>query len=317
MECNRQGQVVWLSAAARQALGGPDNVAQAVCGAMQDGAVRFWPVLKTGDRVLVSAQLEGNEEYVESSGLVILQNQVVLNYIRLQVAERNLSTRVRRMRVGGPGRAMLQLERERQRLSRDLHTGVGQTLVAIRTQLEIIASELSAPPQQVRDAMERVTGLLADALEQVRSVSRKLYIPEWMRHPLDAAIRQLWDQSGIPQQYETSLHLEALPFEPDLKIKVAVYRAAQEAFSNLALHSRATRIDVSLEVSGDWLVLRVTDNGVGFDAGSLSSPEKVKPGIGLTAIREQAAALGGRLEIESGPRGTRLELWAPYAEATP
>jgi two-component system, NarL family, sensor kinase len=196
---------------------------------------------------------------------------------------------------------------ERQRLGRELHTGVGQMLAAIRLQLETISPQLPCLPGPVRQAMEHIDTLANDALEQVRSISKRLHPPEWQRLTLEAALQQLWELSGVPQRFESTLRISPLPAEPDIEVKVLLYRAAQEALSNLARHSHATRVDVALELLGDRLVLSIHDNGVGFDvAGLMFSPASVASGIGLRSIRELAAALGGKLEVESSPLGTKL-----------
>lgn len=318
MECDRQGQVRWLSAAARLALGDADNLVSAI---PPDSAVRFSLVFETRDSLLIGVQLGDSAGNVgaenvgrkEVVGLLDLRDNLVRNCFRLQEAERVLSTRARQMRPGGGRRAVLQIDLERQRLGRELHTGVGQMLVAIRTQLEIAVAQLPAPPHSVAVALERISTLLSEALEQVRSVSRKLHPPEWLRLTLEDALRQLWEISGIPERFEASLDLPPLPHEPLLEVKVLMYRAAQEALSNLVKHSRATRIDMALAAGGERLVLRVRDNGVGFDAGrQFSAPASVESGIGLRSIREQAESLGGRLVVESGPAGTRLEVLVPF-----
>jgi signal transduction histidine kinase len=205
------------------------------------------------------------------------------------------------------------VERERQRLGRDLHTGVGQLLTAIRLQIESIETQLPQAPPAVRQALERISTLTRDALEQVRALSNRLHPPEWQRLTIEEALRQLWELSGIPQRFDASLRIEALPLEPGLELKILTYRAAQEAFSNLAEHARATHVEASLETRGGRLVLTVLDNGAGFDAAGLfSAPASLASGIGLRSIREQAAGLGGRIDIRSGPAGTTLELSAPY-----
>ena len=90
-------------------------------------------------------------------------------------------------------------------------------------------------------------------------------------------------------------------------MKILIYRGLQEALSNLVRHSLATRIDVALELRDGQLVLSVRDNGVGFDAERLfSAPANVAAGIGLRSIRETAQELGGKLDVESGPDGTKL-----------
>jgi len=313
MECNRQGQVIWLSAAARLVFGDVDNLVNAI---RPDSAVCLSLVLETKDSLLISvqlAELAENPERGKAARLVDLRDNLVRNYFRLQSAERGLSTRAREMRPGGGRRAILQIDLERQRLGRELHTGLGQMLVAIRTQLEIVMAQFPAPPQAAAMAMERISTLLSEALEQVRSVSRKLHPPEWLRLTLDEALRQLWEMSGIPQLYETSLRLAPLSHEPELEVKVLMYRAAQEALSNLIQHSRATRIEMAIEAKEQRLVLTLQDNGVGFDAGrQFSAPAQVASGIGLRSIREQADSLGGSLVIESGAAGTRLEVSAPF-----
>jgi two-component system NarL family sensor kinase len=185
-------------------------------------------------------------------------------------------------------------------------------LVAIRLQLEVIAKQLPAPPAGVQRALERIGALANDAGEQVRSLSRQLHPPEWQRLSLGTAIRQLWESSGVPQMFEASLEIEPLPREPEQEAKVLVYRAAQEALANLVRHAKASRVEMKLETRGRMVVLSVQDNGVGFDvARLLSEPANVMQGIGLRSIREQAASLGGALDMVSGAAGTRLELSVP------
>ena len=164
--------------------------------------------------------------------------------------------------------------------------------------------------QRARGSIGRLAG---EALEQVRGISRRLHPPEWQRLRLEAAVQQLWDNSGIPQNFEASLRIEPLPSEPEHEVKVLVYRAVQEAVANLARHSQATRVEMVLEARDERVVVSIQDNGVGFDTTRLfNAPASVAQGIGLRSIREQAASLGGRLEIASSPGGTRLELSVPF-----
>ena len=250
----------------------------------------------------------------EAGGLLALQSSLVKHYFRLQEAAQGLSIRAESLQHGTGGGAIRQIELERQRLGREMHTGLGQLLAAIRLQLEVIASQLTHPPELVAKALERIGTLAADALEQVRSISHRLHPPEWQRLTLEAAILQLWEYSGIPERLEASQRIEALPREPEQEIKVLIYRGAQEALANLTRHAHATKVDMALEARGDRIVLTMEDNGVGFDVAKLlAAPASVASGIGLRSIREQAATLGGRLEITSGPGGTKLELSAPFA----
>jgi two-component system, NarL family, sensor kinase len=240
--------------------------------------------------------------------LVGLQNRFIRRYFHLQQVERKLLRRMRLKKSGVGHKAIQQIELERQRLGRDLHTGVGQALAATRLQLEIIDSQMPAPPAAVRQALDRVSALASQALDQVRSLSRRLHPPEWQRLSLADAVRQLWDLSGLPQRAQATLFIAPGLPEPDLEPKILIYRAAQEALSNIARHSQATSVALLLQARDQRLVLTVRDNGVGFDtAALLDGPASLSGGIGLRAIHEQAAAIGGDFAVRSGPDGTTLE----------
>ena len=239
--------------------------------------------------------------------LLTLQANLIRHLFRLLEVERRLFERARRHRGGTGKKAVHQIELERQRLGRELHTGVGQMLAAIRWQLEVISAELPAPSGNVRQALESISTLTAESLEQVRNISKRMHPPEWQRLTLESAIRQTWEISGIPQRLAATLQIDPLPTEPDLEVKILLYRAFQEALSNLARHSRATRIDAELRLRDSRLALTIQDNGVGFDVGKLvAAPATVASGIGLRSIREMAQGLGGKFEVKSGPTGTKL-----------
>ena len=321
MECDAQGRVLWMSENTRAALGDAENLMDTIprqlIGSAADpllaglSVTRIWE----GDgRVLLGAR--PLEAHPENAILLRLETNLLRHYIRLQVAERILSRRARERRGAGRGNAIQQLEAERQRLGSELHTSVGQILSAIRLQLEIAASQLSAPAPNAQHALDRISVLTADALERVRSISQRLHPPEWQRLAIETAIQQMWDLSGIPESFDAHLEIGGLPQQPDLDAKVLLYRAAQEAVSNIVRHSHATSVRASLQLRDGNLVLRFQDDGSGFDTKRLfSAPPSLTGGIGLRTIREQAELLGGNLLVESGPGGTKLELTVPFQPA--
>jgi two-component system NarL family sensor kinase len=323
IECDTWGNVLWMSERTRLALGRSMNLLETIPWDLAPGnpvttgrsvGLCFTRLWQAGGKVVVGAR--GSDFVSETEGLLRIQISFLHHYIRLQIIERNLSSRVRDRRRRSGFSPVRQIELERQRLGTELHTSVGQSLSAIRMQLEVVASQLTSAAPMVQQALDRISTLAADALEQVRSISKRLHPPEWQRLTLEAAIQQVWDLSGIPQRFESHLRIDALPGEPDLDAKVLIYRAAQEAVSNVIRHSGATRIEASLEAPGDKIILRFQDNGVGFDAQQLfSAPPNLAGGIGLRTIREQAEALGGTIEIASGPGGTKLEITVPFLPA--
>jgi two-component system, NarL family, sensor kinase len=231
---------------------------------------------------------------------------------RLRSAERKIArVAARRLAVAGR-KAVRQIELDRQRLGRELHTGVGQMLTAIRLQTEIVQNNIPDPSPAAKLALERIGAIADEALDQVRGVARRLHPPAWQRLTLDAALRQLCEMTGVAGYFETILRIQPLGFDPGVEVKSLFYRAAQEALSNVIRHSKATRIRLVFQHVRDRLVLQVRDNGVGFQlARAVGSQEPYSPataGMGLESLREQARALGGKLLIQSGQIGTTLEV---------
>ena len=315
MECDLLGRVLWMNSSARLVLRDPAHLSDAIirrspepraAREIEDVPLRCWRVWQAADSMLIAFQA-AEAEPLETKDLLVLQCRVSAHFLRLLGVERRLFATLQQRRGRGGRKAVRQIELERQRLGRELHTGVGQMLAAIRLQLEVISTELPSPPVTVGQALNRISLLAADTLEQVRDISTRLYPPEWQRLTLESAIRQLWDISGVPERFEASLEIEPLPWEPDLEVKILIYRGLQEALSNLVRHSRATRIAVALQAASGQLVLSIRDNGVGFDAQRVfSAPANVASGIGLRSMREAALQLGGKLDVETGPDGTKL-----------
>ena len=332
LECDSRGLILSMSDAARMAFGSAPHLIDILRSAApsgRDGLLRhtsggrFMPVFQEGKRLWITAELGSPHGPVpctsdetartpETETLLDVQNEFLDHYFRLQNAERRLSTRIRLLRPATPGQALFQVERERERLAAELHTGVGQLLAAIRLHLEVISAHLPDPPTRVRLALDHIDELAIGALQQVRSVSQRLHPPEWQRLTLSAALQQLWLVSGITQKFMGSLRLDPLPDEPSLDIKILIYRGAQEALSNLFRHSQACRVEMALERRPDQLVLTVTDDGVGFDVAAFeSAPPSVSSGLGLRSIRDLATSLGGGIMIESGSSGTKLQVTVP------
>jgi len=216
-----------------------------------------------------------------------MEGALLQAYFHLERVARVLFERTRGRGARSGGRAARLVELERQRLGRELHTGVGQMLAAIRLQLEMINARLSDPEPAVAQALSRIAMLTSEAHGQVRAVSSRLHPPEWQRLTLEEALRRLWEISGISQSFAGELQIEAIPTEPELDVKVLIYRAMQEALSNLVRHAAASRIDIALAQRGSWLVLEARDKGVRVDPGTHPGTAGVAGGFGLRAMRQQ------------------------------
>jgi len=314
LECDRQGRVIWLSERTRSTVGEPETLAEALEAGRSSpqGVVRLFTVLSAHDGMVLAVEV-GASEASAQRGLRHLEARLLGHYFRLHKIERRLAARVARKKRAGGRSAVRQIELERQRLGRELHTGIGQMLAAIRLQLEFVTAQLSDPPATVRQALQNIAALAAGALDQMRSISRRLHPPEWQRLTIDAALRQLWEVSGIPLRFRGRLDLQTPDREPDPEIKSLLYRTAQEGLSNIIGHAQAETVTMSLEQAGDRLLLVLEDDGVGFDAvAHARAPVHVAAGIGLRSMEEQAAALDAKIQIASGPNGTKLILSTPF-----
>jgi two-component system NarL family sensor kinase len=310
--CDLHGRVVWISQYTQSELGAaPENLWVGFFLRLRSGAsYRVWPVIELTDTLVIGAQAEMQAAVHSFS----IEDRIVRNHRRLQRAERKLSARVKARPNPNAGKVVRQMELERQRLGRELHTSVGQMLAAIRLQLEVVASQMPDPAEAVQRALDAIGRLAGDALEQVRGISRRLHPPEWQRLTLESALDQLWNVTGIPQRFQALLNLRPLPHEPAYEVKVLFYRAAQEALANVARHSGAARVEMELEVKDGIISLTIRDDGRGFDPSTVAAaPANIESGIGLRSIREEAADLGARLEIKSGAGGTTLSVMAPFA----
>jgi two-component system sensor histidine kinase UhpB len=204
-------------------------------------------------------------------------------------------------------RVLAAQEAERVGIARDLHDEVGQLLTGVLLHLDSIAGTA----RDQRDELEEAKQAVRRALDEVRRISSELR-PEMLEHlGLVSALTELTTTFGrisgirVERQFDTSL--PKLP--PDTEL--AVYRIAQESLTNVARHSRASRVTIALESSRDGVLLRIADDGRGFD---ISKPDEHG---GLRSMRERALLVDGVLAIRKAPGGgveVRLEVPATDVE---
>lgn len=243
--------------------------------------------------------------------LASMQQRVSRNYFRLLDADRELHARA----AGTPkslGNILADsMEAERQRLGRELHTGVGQALAGIHVHASLLEDALTDPTPRVRESLDRISSLAATALDQVRGISRRLYVPPWQSLPLVDALRNLWEASGISEKFEATLCLDALSREPQPEVRRAIYLVAQEGISNAIHHADARHVSMFLREAGDRIELKLTDDGSGFRPPSDPERPAASAGIGLRSMRDLARELGGQLQAESTPEGATLAISIP------
>jgi signal transduction histidine kinase len=201
------------------------------------------------------------------------------------------------------------------RIARDLHDDLGQLLTALKMDLRWIERRLGEMPASdaVNELLDRAVGASALADQTIAAVQRvaaELRPPALSLLGLEASLAQEADnfrkRTGIDCTATLAADLPAL----SESVSTALYRIAQEALTNVARHADAHRAEVQLEVAGDQLTLRVSDDGYGFP---LSRDDE--DGLGLLGMRERALAIGGELNVESGAgKGTVVKVRLPLSK---
>ncbi len=195
-------------------------------------------------------------------------------------------------------------EQERQRLSRELHDGLGQTLVAIKLRLESIPLDKLGDE---RKTIEMVKQMFNQTIEETRRISNNLMPAALTEFSLAVVLRNLCNEFESNSGITISLVVGVLPESLDMLTKTYAYRIAQEALTNIVKHSNAKRAVVSVFSDILKLYLHVEDNGDGFNPSKLNGI-----GNGLYNMKERASLLHGRLEIISSlGKGTKIKAEFP------
>ncbi len=244
----------------------------------------------------------------------VLRSATGLAIVVATIAALDLFEQETDRRLAEAGRREL-LARERERIGRDLHDGIIQSIYAAGLHLEEAMATLE-PAQEgprsrlrtVLSELERISGDIRrtifdlrsasletrDAEEIVRSVAEELRANTLVT--LDLRVDGEWRPRLTPDQAEE------------------LHQIVHEAFSNVLRHARATRVEVRLSGSRRQLRLDIRDDGVGFDARRIGGPRRAARAQGLDNLRRRAQLLGATLEIGSSPgQGTALSLTMPVA----
>ena len=206
-------------------------------------------------------------------------------------------------------------EKERQRLSRELHDGIGQSLSAIKFALENKLNQMrESAPAERDELLEAIIPVVQRAREELRRIHTDLR--PYMLDDLGIIATISWFcrefeelHSVVRIEKQTNIKDEEVP-EP---LKIVIFRVLQEAFNNVSKYSNADLVRVSLMGKDNKIDLSVEDNGQGFDIEDIDGMHESSGGFGLTSMRERTELSGGTFTIESTPgTGTTVRASWPY-----
>ncbi|HSN41407.1 MAG TPA: PAS domain-containing sensor histidine kinase [Burkholderiales bacterium] len=205
-------------------------------------------------------------------------------------------------------------EQEKNRVARELHDELAQALTALKMDLAWIKDSLPAGQQQLWPKLEAMQAMLDSTVKATRRIAADLrplmlddlgLIPaaEWL-------VQNFVERSGIQCEFEFD--------PPELELQdphaTAVFRILQESLANVARHAQASLVSVTINVRGGEVMLRVRDNGRGFEPGSPRKPNS----FGLVGLRERAHLLDGEISVDTAPgKGTLIDVRIPLQSMAP
>jgi len=204
-------------------------------------------------------------------------------------------------------------EEERKRISRELHDVIAQTLVSINVHLEVLSEGNRTIPKSLKIQINRTQLLVEKAVRIVHDFARQLrptmlddlgLIPALKMHMED-----FMAASGVRVTLDASQEIEQMP----INSRTALYRVVQEALTNVARHSKASRAVVRIESQDGMIQMTIKDNGQGFRvADTMDSRRKTR--LGLIGMRERIEMIGGSFEVVSscdGPTTVQVNIPKP------
>jgi signal transduction histidine kinase len=232
-----------------------------------------------------------------------------LQAARLEEAERREALRGELLR-----RVVAAQEAERQRIARELHDATGQALTALGLGLRGVAtSYVRQDNDQIEKRLRQLEDMTTRSLDELRHLISDLRPSHLDDLGLAAALRWYAKdlQSRVPLEIHVEVSGEDRPLTPS--VKIALYRVAQEALTNVIKYANAREVWVRLNYREQEVMLQVEDNGAGFDIEAQAKSARSQ--WGLLGMQERAALLGGRFDLYSVVgQGTRVQVVIPYQQ---
>ncbi|MCX7832024.1 MAG: histidine kinase [Actinobacteria bacterium] len=195
-------------------------------------------------------------------------------------------------------REELAISQERDRIAKEMHDNLIQSLFSILLLLEVSLKEIESKPESAPEKLitikERIQSLIKETREMILKLYPQSLTDEGFRSTLE---RILSNFSGV----RINLDLDSLPEGTPLSVENALLRITQEAVSNAVRHSRAENINISLKNIEGELILNIKDDGIGFDPSLINKYLDSKEHFGLSSIVERAKSLGGQAEFDTKP----------------
>jgi len=208
------------------------------------------------------------------------------------------------------------VQRERERIAREMHDGLAQVLGYVNTKSQAVEELLAGgrvadAGKQMQELAAAARSLYVDVREAILSLSPPVLPERGLAPALEDYAARFAESSKIAVRFQATPEAGRMALKPE--VGAEVFGVAREALTNVRKHAHAHRVNVGLSVEGDELLLRIADDGIGFDAEKAASGPEKWPHFGLAGMRERAEAVGGRIRWLSRPSeaGSVVELRVP------
>jgi PAS domain S-box-containing protein len=206
-------------------------------------------------------------------------------------------------------------ERERRRVSRELHDELGQALTVLKIHLVAIENKLRRDQQGLKANCEQLLSYIDLVIENVRRLSWDLSPSILEDLGLSSSLGYLLDETCRNNNLSCSVAIDSIDHLFSAETRINIYRIFQESLTNVVKHAQATHISVAVKKKGDQVSFVILDNGRGFDQEKVLTLDVSKRGLGLTAMNERALMARGSLRILSKPdQGTRISFSIPMED---
>jgi PAS domain S-box-containing protein len=205
-------------------------------------------------------------------------------------------------------------DEERRRIARELHDSAGQLLVALKLNLAMTENSLRDRGAEANKALNESLDLADQLSRELRTISHLLHPPLLDEAGLPSAVR--WYVEGFAERSTIAVDLELAPDLGRLprELETAIFRIVQECLTNIHRHSGSSMAAIRIRRTDDHLSVQVRDRGRGMPTSRRDGVAvPVRPGVGISGMRERVRQLGGRLEISSGRKGTVVTATFPLS----
>jgi signal transduction histidine kinase len=207
-------------------------------------------------------------------------------------------------------------EKERNRIAKDIHDGLGQMLTALKLATENI--DFNNLPEKEIVIIEDIRSMIIKTIAETRTISFNLMPTVLNDFGIISGLRLLADQASKSTEANITFLYKSDFSRINKDLEIGIYRIAQEAINNAQKYSQASEINMELQLVGSNIVLKVSDNGKGFNLKKISNVAEVKKvRMGISNMQERTHLLNGHFKIESAlNKGTRITVELPvnYAE---